>query len=149
MITMCSRRSHTPNTKLLERVNSQIRRHMSRHKHIGSTRWHHKEDDEDVTKTQPLITLSYLAFSGNHGYHQIYEILHRNYCISHSIHNLHIQKSVLELPMYWPRNKFKFARHASSITIPWKPNFIPCIWICILKFFRRIGFILGMRLISL
>ena len=44
--TMCSRRSQTPNAKLLERVYSQIRRHMSRH--IGPTRWHHKEDDEDV-----------------------------------------------------------------------------------------------------
>ena len=44
----CSRRSQTPNTKLLERVYSQIRRHMIRHKHIGPTRWHHKEDDEDV-----------------------------------------------------------------------------------------------------
>ena len=22
--------------------------HMLRHKHIGPTRWHHKEDDEDV-----------------------------------------------------------------------------------------------------
>ena len=31
-----------------ERVYSQIRRHMLRHKHIGPTRWHHKEDDEDV-----------------------------------------------------------------------------------------------------
>ena len=44
----CSRRSKTPNTKLLQRVYSQIRRHMLRHKHIGPTRWHHKEDDEDV-----------------------------------------------------------------------------------------------------
>ena len=47
-IPNCSRRSHTPNTKLLERVYSQIRRHMLRYKHIGPTRWHHKEDDEDV-----------------------------------------------------------------------------------------------------
>ena len=47
-ICHCSRRSQTPNTKLLERVYSQIRRHMLRHKHIGPTRWHQKEDDEDV-----------------------------------------------------------------------------------------------------
>ena len=45
----CSRRSQTPNKKLLEGFYcSQIRQPMWRHKHIGSKRWHHNKNDEDV-----------------------------------------------------------------------------------------------------
>ena len=64
----CSRRSQTPNTKLLERVYSQIRRHMLRHKHKGPTRWHYKEDDEDVEHDEhkhderPRRTIAWLYF---------------------------------------------------------------------------------------
>ena len=55
---VCSRRSQTPNTKLLEGFYwSQIRQHIRRHKHIGPKRWHHKENDEhdeDVEHGEPV-----------------------------------------------------------------------------------------------
>ena len=45
---VCSRRSQTPNTKLLEGFySSQIRQHMRRHKHMGPKQWHHNENEDE------------------------------------------------------------------------------------------------------
>ena len=94
----------------------QIRQHMRRHKHIGPKDGITRKTTNmtktlntmntlcTVTLKRPnmtslnasIITLSYMAVSGHHDYHQRYEILHRIYCISQNIHNLHIQKSVLK-----------------------------------------------------
>ena len=51
-----------------------------------------EETEHDVTKTQPLWPYLNLAISGHHGYHRIYEILHRDCCVSHGTHKLHIQR---------------------------------------------------------
>ena len=87
--TVCGRRSETSNVE------------------HGDT----KKFKHDVTKKQPLQPYLNLAINDHHGYHQRYDVLHRNWCISHSLHNLHIQRSVLELPMYRYRNELKIGRH--------------------------------------